>query len=485
MARDPNGNITGTSGNDLLWGTARVLGDGTYDNHVDSDSAFYKGAIRGYGGNDTIFGDIYQDPTETTEGDVAYGGDGDDRIFGDTGFDEPNWQYNTHGGSDTLYGGNGADQIYGQGGHDQLYGDAGNDLLVGGTGSDTLHGGSGNDILWADIKGKTYAAQAMNHLYGGTGNDSLYGGEGIDELYGDAGSDILRGGGGGDDMAGGDGSDMLYGGAGDDILDGADLGAQADAKDHLYGEAGNDRMTGGAGNDYLFGGSGNDSMEGGVGNDYMNGGTGADTFDCGAGNDIYIIDNTKDAFRFEFADSGTDTINSSVTWRLGDFHENLTLTGTGAISGVGNDVGNIMRGNDAANTLSGKGGNDFISAGAGDDKIYGGMGADDLYGGAGKDAFIFRSIKESTLASRDTIFDFVRGDRIDLSVIDANTKVAGNQAFTFVANEGGFTGKAGQLIYDKKASDTYIYGDVNGDKKVDFSIHLDDDLTLLKGDFIL
>lgn len=36
-------------------GTARVLGDGTYDNYSDADSAFVKGAIRGYGGNDTIF----------------------------------------------------------------------------------------------------------------------------------------------------------------------------------------------------------------------------------------------------------------------------------------------------------------------------------------------------------------------------------------------------------------------------------------------
>ncbi|MCJ8053196.1 hypothetical protein GB928_015145 [Shinella curvata] len=246
-------------------------------------------------------------------------------------------------------------------------------------------------------------------------------------------------------------------------------------------------MKGGAGNDYLSGGSGDDYLDGGVGNDYVDGGTGADTFVCGAGNDTYVIDNAKDTLRFDYYDTGTDTIRSSISWSLGNYQENLTLTGTAAISGTGNDARNIMRGNDGANTLNGKGGNDLISAGAGLDKVYGGMGADDLYGGSGKDIFVFKSIKESTVAAsgQDTIYDFVRGDRIDLSAIDANTTVTNNQAFTFIANEGGFTGKAGQLIYDRQASDTYIYGDVNGDKTADFKIHLDDAVTLLKGDFIL
>ncbi|HVH49017.1 MAG TPA: calcium-binding protein, partial [Sphingomicrobium sp.] len=284
-----------------------------------------------------------------------------------------------------------------------------------------------------------------------------------------------------------DGADILYGGAGNDIMNGADLYAKADGADRLYGEAGNDDIKGGAGNDLLSGGSGNDYLDGGADNDYLDGGTGADTFVCGSGNDTYIIDNSNDVLRFEYADSGTDTVRSSVTWRLGEYQENLSLTGTAAISGIGNDVRNMLRGNDGANTLNGKGGNDFISAGGGQDKVYGGLGADDLIGGSGNDTFVFTSIKDSTVAAsgQDTIHDFVRGDRINLSAIDANTTVAGNQAFAFIANEGGFTGKAGQLIYDRTASDTYIHGDVNGDKKADFSIHLDDAMTLLNGDFIL
>ena len=48
-----------------------------------------------------------------------------------------------------------------------------------------------------------------------------------------------------------------------------------------------------------------------------------------------------------------------------------------------------------------------------------------------------------------------------------------------------FSGKAGQLRYEKAKSDTYIHGDVNGDKIADFTIHLDDRVSLSKSYFIL
>jgi serralysin len=48
-----------------------------------------------------------------------------------------------------------------------------------------------------------------------------------------------------------------------------------------------------------------------------------------------------------------------------------------------------------------------------------------------------------------------------------------------------FSGKAGQLRYEKARSDTYLSGDINGDKVADFTIHLDDRLTFSKGYFIL
>jgi serralysin len=116
------------------------------------------------------------------------------------------------------------------------------------------------------------------------------------------------------------------------------------------------------------------------------------------------------------------------------------------------------------------------------------MGADDLWGGSSADTFIFKSIKETTMLSsgRDTIFDFStrQKDKIDLSGIDANTTKGGNQAFSFIGMKA-FGGKAGELRYEKAKGDTYIHGDVNGDKNADFTIHLDDRVNLLKSYFIL
>ncbi len=62
--------------------------------------------------------------------------------------------------------------------------------------------------------------------------------------------------------------------------------------------------------------------------------------------------------------------------------------------------------------------------------------------------------------------------------------MGGNQAFTFIGDDA-FSGKAGELRYQKAASDTYVYADVNGDRKADFAIHFDDALSFSKGHFLL
>jgi Ca2+-binding RTX toxin-like protein len=79
---------------------------------------------------------------------------------------------------------------------------------------------------------------------------------------------------------------------------------------------------------------------------------------------------------------------------------------------------------------------------AGDDRIDGGAGSDWLHGGTGNDTFVFTSTAHSSSAARDRIADLSAGDRIDLSAIDANLSLAGDQAFSRVG--GAFTG-AGQL----------------------------------------
>lgn len=171
--------------------------------------------------------------------------------------------------------------------------------------------------------------------------------------------------------------------------------------------------------------------------------------------------------------------------------------GSGSDRITGNQVGNSLQGYSGNDTLNGEGGSDVLigasgadrlSGGAGADRLYGGAGADDLIGGADADMFLFKLRTESTVpaSGRDTIFDFSasQGDRIDLSAIDANSKITSNQAFAFLGNAA-FTGAAAELRYVKGSSDTYVYGDVNGDKAADFAVHLDDALTLQKSYFIL
>lgn len=73
----------------------------------------------------------------------------------------------------------------------------------------------------------------------------------------------------------------------------------------------------------------------------------------------------------------------------------------------------------------------------------------------------------------DTIYDFTKDDTIDLSGWDASAKKSGGQDFIFIGSQN-FHGKAGELRFVKEASDTWIMGDTNGDRKADFIIHLDD-----------
>lgn len=85
------------------------------------------------------------------------------------------------------------------------------------------------------------------------------------------------------------------------------------------------------------------------------------------------------------------------------------------------------------------------------------------------------------MSSADIIKDFRRGsDHIDLRDIDANTKLTGNQAFTFIGKSA-FHGKAGELRF----ADGMAAGDTNGDKIADFGIKVAGLSAMSKGDFYL
>lgn len=136
-----------------------------------------------------------------------------------------------------------------------------------------------------------------------------------------------------------------------------------------------DFIEGGCGNDTLNGSGGADALVGGQGNDRLNGGSGADLMLGGSGDDTYVVDNIEDVV-MESANSGVDTIESSISISLAANVENLLLTGSGSISGTGNDLDNTLTGNAGANLLVGGAGNDHLDGKAGSDTMQGGLGND-------------------------------------------------------------------------------------------------------------
>lgn len=476
------------------------------------------------GGNDTAFG--------LGGGDVINGEAGDDTLNGGDQADKLN------GGDDNdqLNGEEGNDILNGGAGADDLVGGNGNDTLDGGTGADDMNGGDGSDIYFVDDAGDTITDSSgidtvrstisytlgagLEHLtllgvsdVNGTGNASnntingndgvniLSGMDGADKLYGFGGKDVLYGGAGADVIDGGDSNDVVYGGAdndtaaggnGNDILNGEDGNDQLDGgagADKLFGGAGIDQLTGGLGNDYIYGGDGVDTMNGNDGNDLLDGGVGPDKMYGGAGNDVYIVNEYND-FILENANEGYDIVRSFASYIMGENLEALELqAGAGDIAGTGNSGANAITGNEGVNILDGKAGVDTINGGAGNDVIYGGLGNDLLTGGSGWDVFAVRqeSVGLVTLET-DRIFDFsvAGGDRIDLSAIDANASLAGNQAFTFATVLSTFSGAAGEatLTYDATTNSTFLRLDVNGDKKADYSLRIDGDHTGTSGNII-
>ena len=142
-----------------------------------------------------------------------------------------------------------------------------------------------------------------------------------------------------------------------------------------YGTSGNDTLAGTWDDDLLYGYGGNDRLSGLGGNDTLDGGSGNDTMLGGAGDDTYIVGSVGDVVT-ENSNEGSDTVQSSITCALVANVENLILTGSAAIHGIGNAFDNLLFGNSGNNSLTGGAGNDTLNGGAGSDTMLGGVGND-------------------------------------------------------------------------------------------------------------
>ena len=76
------------------------------------------------------------------------------------------------------------------------------------------------------------------------------------------------------------------------------------------------------------------------------------------------------------------------------------------------------------------------------------------------------------------------GDRIDLKLVDANTKKRGDQKFSFIGDDEAFTA-TGQVRYEKTKGYTYVYLNTDSDKAAEAVIKLKGALDLSKGWFVL
>jgi Ca2+-binding RTX toxin-like protein len=406
--------------------------------------------------------------------DVLHGSAGADDIYGAAG-------------NDSLTGGAGDDILSGGSGHNLLWGNEGNDTFLGGSGTDTFAGGTGSDtvvyqqssagvtvnLATGTASGGDAAGdhlESIENVTGSTHNDALTGDAGANHLDGGAGNDLIWGGDGNDTLVGGHGADTLSGGQGIDTADysaslsgvtvnlatGTGSGGDA-AGDHLesieniIGSAHNDTVTGDATANHLDGGAGNDLIWGSDGNDTLVGGSGADTLSGGKGIDTVEYSTSQSAV----------TVNLSLGTGSGGDAQGDKLTSIENIMGSAHD--DTLIGNAAGNHLDG------------------GAGMDVLTGGAGADTFVFKTIQDSLPGHEDQVTDFssAQGDHIDLSAIDANTQVAGHQAFDYIGT-GAFSDVAGQLRYDGHV----LQGDINGDGTADFSVHVNV-ASLTHGDLIL
>ncbi|MCB1659412.1 MAG: tandem-95 repeat protein, partial [Pseudomonadales bacterium] len=227
--------------------------------------------------------------------------------------------------------------------------------------------------------------------------------------------------------------------------------------DTLMGGSGNDTLIGGEGDDILLGGNGNDELFGGDGNDILDGGEGADTMNGGAGDDVLIVDNPNDSV---VGGEGTDQVQTIISFSLPDGIENLRFTGLqSGLLGQGNNGNNTMQNNDAGGELQG---------GLGNDTFEGGAGRDVFVGGEGADTFGFSFSENGTLRLGEVLdFSAARGDKLDVSKIDANSALAGNQNFSFIGEQA-FSNTAGELRFSQRL----LQGDINGDGVADFEIKL-------------
>ena len=265
-----------------------------------------------------------------------------------------------------------------------------------GSGGGTSPFSTGSATLNVNVIGATDGTVNADNMTAVATGSYLRGLAGNDSITGSIANDKLDGGDNNDTINGGDGSDRLFGGNGDDTLidsdnyvaDTLDGGAGVDTVSFngaftainanlalgtatIIDSLGNILVTNTLiGIENLTGTTNNDVLTGDGFANVLIGDLGTDTLIGGNGNDHYVIDNSSDIVtetNAVAATGGTDIVEAYASFTLGANLENLSLSGTAAINGIGNALSNRMTGNVAANYLNGGAGIDTLIGGDGND----------------------------------------------------------------------------------------------------------------------
>jgi len=402
--------------------------------------------------------------------------------------------FNGTASADRILGSDTADQINGLGGNDSLSGLSGDDVLDGGEGDDNLFGGEGNDTYIVDSRGSYFnrigeTGHGIDTVYSagnwslgdlfenlvltGTG-DSLGQGNGLDNIItGNSGNNALSAGNGGTDvLIGGGGNDHYYVNASTVVVEAADGGIdrvftpysrtlEADVE-ILY--CGGTAATGNELDNIIY--------TGGVAN-LLDGAAGDDTLIGGAGDDTYEVDSTRDRV-IELASEGNDRVRASASFTLAANVETLILTGTAAINGVGNELGNTITGNAGANVLNGGAGDDVLVGGAGNDVYDVDSAGDRVIEAAGEGYDRVRSSVSYSLAANVEELNLVGTAAINGFGNGLDNTLTGNTGANVLSGGGGadrMIGGAGDDTYDvESAGDQVIEAAGEGIDRVRSSI---------------
>jgi len=164
----------------------------------------------------------------------------------------------------------------------------------------------------------------------------------------------------------------------------------------------------------------------------------------------------------EQADEGIDLVRAAISYDLGAGSnvEGLSLLGSAAIDGTGNELDNRLAGNAAANVLRGLAGNDVID---------GGLGADTLIGGVGNDIYGVRDAGDVVTETPGQGVDTVRATiSYDLAANVERLMLLGSAALDGTGNEldNALAGNGGANVLRGLAGNDQLGGGLGADRLI-------------------